>query len=834
MATIMRASAWILLSLTCVALAMGRRVAHSAEPDTSARNWTIYLAQDKHLDYNWCGSTTEVELRMVALTDYYLDLVERTDARWNLDGTIWLEVYRRHRGDEGAQRLLKAIREGRIGYAGNRSVLLWGILSSELAIRACYGAGSIEQAVQQPAKTALIMENPGLSGGAANILAECGFPYLGRGIYDLRAESYNQHRQPYPLFWWLAPGGKRILVRWDLYQNTGSWGGYAEAYQLAALAGEKWDANHVRSCGDRNSPEVFEKRKQFIAATIARYEGYGSSYPISSILLLGTGWDNWTCTPDISEFIRKFNHESDGQVRIVDARYEDFFTAAEQELREKDLKIPTLQGSFGMAWEEWAAHLAGPTRDFREAERLLRLAEARLAIQAASGKPDSDRGREPWMRDSCALLDFAEHDFGGVDWRTAALSADVRAGAATRALSIARTLAPDSQPHARVTLTNARPEKTAFAWRGGRVTFDLASCALTSVTDEHGHELVPQESGLALGEFIHTRYEDAKHAGSVLPKAVPFKVEAHTRHWSCCRGDEGVEIVTEGQRSSFGFRTCWFFHEPEPWIDVTYELEDGWSAAPQSVQFCFPLNVMVPTYRYDTAGAVFKAGATSAGGDDLPGANPSLWAAQTFASAHDPDEHALLLTPDACLVQFGADLIEKPEIAASRIRAAIISMPMMNLTRNDKQFVQGGQRRWQFRYRLVLLGRGPYDPLRCIQEAQRFGTPAFLQVPGTESALPAIRNLDISFEGGPVTAVKLAEDKSRLIVRLWNVLGQSMPGSLKLPEGYGSAEACDALERPRQPLDVRGTRTAFEVPAQGILTVALKRVASLPGRSTEP
>ena len=285
------------------------------------------------------------------------------------------------------------------------------------------------------------MENPGLVGGVASILTECGFHYLGRGIYDLRAESYNKHRQPYPLFWWLAPNGKRILVRWDLYDNTGSWGGYAEAYQLAALAGEKWDALRVRKLGDRNSPEVFEKRKQFVAQTVARYDSYGPHYPISSILLLGTGWDNWTCTSDIHEFIRKFNEASDGRVRVINARYGDFFVAAEQELREKKLKIPTLQGTFGIAWEEWAAHLAGPTRDFREAERLLRLAEAKLAIQAASGKPDAAaekalQGRLP------RLLDFAEHDFGGVDWRTAALSADVRAGAASRRCRLPERWAP--------------------------------------------------------------------------------------------------------------------------------------------------------------------------------------------------------------------------------------------------------------------------------------------------------------------------------------------------------------------------------------------------------
>ena len=44
--------------------------AHAQAPD---REWTIYIAQAKHLDYNWCGTTTEVELRMAALVDFYLE-----------------------------------------------------------------------------------------------------------------------------------------------------------------------------------------------------------------------------------------------------------------------------------------------------------------------------------------------------------------------------------------------------------------------------------------------------------------------------------------------------------------------------------------------------------------------------------------------------------------------------------------------------------------------------------------------------------------------------------------------------------------------------------------
>ncbi len=366
----------------CLALSL---ICHA---DEDARQWTVYIAQDKHLDYGWCGSTTEIELRMAALLDYHLDAAERDEARWNLDGTLWEEMYHRHRGPSGVARLREAIREGRIGYAGNYAVLLWGILDTETAIRACYGAAPIEQATGVPARTALIMENSGLTWGAANILTECGFDFLGRGIYWLRAESYNPKREKIPLFWWKAPNGKQILAHWDLYNDTQSWGGYAEAFRLLQLAGVRPDARRLQEASLCTDPNVFEQRRAYIEATVAHYKAYGDVYPISSILLLGTGHDGWICTSDIGEFIRRYNAQSDGRIRLADARYQDFFEAAEREIHEKNLSVPTLAGSFGICWEEWAAHLAGPTVQFREAQRLLRLAEASHAIETMRGRPD--------------------------------------------------------------------------------------------------------------------------------------------------------------------------------------------------------------------------------------------------------------------------------------------------------------------------------------------------------------------------------------------------------------------------------------------------------------
>jgi hypothetical protein len=791
---------WLAFSVACQAAESGQQ-------------WTVYLAQDKHLDYNWCGSTTEIELRMAALLDYYLDATERNEVCWNLDGTLWDEVYQRHRGEAVSARLHDAIRRGRIGYAGNYAVLLWGILDTETAIRACYGAIPIEKSTGVPARTALIMENPGMTWGIANILTDCGFNFLGRGIYRLRAESYHHRRDPYPMFWWKAPNGKRILVRWDLYQDTKSWGGYAEAYCLAAMAGEKWNAFQLQSFGDRNTEEIFRKRKQFIQQTIERYQAYGENYPISSILLLGTGWDNWTQTEDFSAFVRKFNSESDGTVRIVDGRYEDFFLAAERKIREKSLAIPSLEGSFGICWEEWAAHLAGLTADFREAERLLRLAEASQALETLAGQGDN-KSRTLLRHGFAELLKFAEHDFGGTDRQRAALSAGARASAVTQAMDIGQSLAPKLAARPVPNASDFKPEETTFEWRGGRVVFDPHQCGVVSLTDARGWVWVPSSQSVSSGEFKRTLYRSRAKPGSVIPEPLPSPGELVLRNLVSRRADHGIAIVADFDRWGFRVESKWFFHAENPWIDVTYRLKDGWSDDPQTVEFCFPFAIKNPTYRYDAPGAILIAGPKQTGGDDLPGANPQLFAGVTFAAASGGGRTALLLTTDALLLRFGQN--------ASNIPTKINSMPMMNLTGNDWQFGQGGWNEWTFRYRIVLLNED-FDSVRVVQEAQQFATPPFLQAPGQSPAVSGLEALDIDFSGGPLLAFKVAEDNRRLILRFWNVLNRPIQGSLKQPQGWSQAEICDALERSVKPLDATEGRIRFSAGPLEILTIALAK-----------
>ncbi len=329
-------------------------------------------------------------------------------------------------------------------------------------------------------------------------------------------------------------------------------------------------------------------------------------------------------------------------------------------------------------------------------------------------------------------------------------------------------------------------------------------------------------SALALGQFMHTRYRSRAKSDSVFPSALPSSAPLIVQDLQVRRSTRGVEIKTDFHRGDFKVESRWFFHAARPWIDIAYRLRDGWSDDPQTVQFCFPFALTTPTYRYDAPGAILTAGPQHAGGDDLPGANPELFAGLTFASASGDERSILVLAPDTLLWQFGPEAVRAEGDSTSTPPTLLTSMPMMNLTGNDWQFGQGGWRDWRFRYRVVLAD-GPFDPLRAVQEAQQFATAPFLDVPGQEPAVPGLKAFDIEFSGGPLLAFKVAQDDQRLVLRFWNVSNHTCDGTLRLPAGWTKAEICDALERPKTTLKTTDNQVLFSARPAEILTLALAR-----------
>jgi hypothetical protein len=121
----------------------------------------------------------------------------------------------------------------------------------------------------------------------------------------------------------------------------------------------------------------------------------------------------------------------------------------------------------------------------------------------------------------------------------------------------------------------------------------------------------------------------------------------------------------------------------------------------------------------------------------------------------------------------------------------------------------------------LLTGR--CDLLQIVHEAQWYGVPPYLRLPGEEGVLPGLAALEVAFGGGPVVAFKVADDGKRLILRLWNVLDRPEQGTARLPEGCVRAEQCDALKRRIGDLGVERGRMVCTVSARGIGTVAFCR-----------
>ncbi len=390
----------------------------------------------------------------------------------------------------------------------------------------------------------------------------------------------------------------------------------------------------------------------------------------------------------------------------------------------------------------------------------------------------------------------------------------------TQATDIARSLAPQPPQETTPDAGTFEPEKTTFEWRGGRVIFDPNRCGVTSLIDANGYAWIRNDSILALGQFVHTQYRSRAKRDSVFPAALPSSALLILQDLRTRRSGKGVEIEAEFRHGDFEVESRWLFHAGQPWIDITYRLRDGWSDDPQSVQFYFPFALDAPTYRYDGPGAILTAGSKRTGGDDLPGANPELFAGLTFASASGKERSALVLAPDTLLWQFGSDAIHEEGDRTPAPPTLLASMPMMNLTGNDWQFGQGGYRDWTFRYRVVLADVR-FDAVCAVQEAQQFATAPFLKAPGQEPAVPGLERLDIRFSGGPLLAFKVAQDNQRLVLRFWNVSDHNCDGTLRLPVGWAKAEICDALERPKTTLEATDDHVLFSARPAEIVTLAL-------------
>jgi len=845
---------------------------HTSTVLPAVRPWQIYVAQDKHFDYGWIHPVEKTAERVNILTDYYLRAAEATGLHWNLDISVVVEEYLRARPSQRGRILIEALKSGAFEVGAFWLVPFPGFLNTEELIRSLTYSRWLNEQHGIPVRTAYLQEVPSLPWGLASILAGAGIPYIVKGAYSLR-NPHLRERPPLPLAEWQGPDGSGVFMRWDTYENSDTWGGYAEARML-------WKGTS------------HEEKTEFIEATVSRYASY-ADYPYNAILLAGTGYDEYQQTTAVSEFIQSFNAQGWDYPRLVDATWGQFWEEIEQQTASQAIAAPVLSGDWGTTWEEWPTQLAGQNIVYRQAREIVLAAQA-LSALAYKFDPATHGGRSQALDDAWrGLLQFSDHNIGGI---TPALAEDMRdrkatyaytalregtraleSGVSTLAASVRRmtldervllvanpnswnssnvveVVMPEVGPYEVFDVASGRPLPAQLETRGKWPEHYLSFLAANvpafgyrcfAIRDGSGslqvsdpvaadpvleNEFFRLEVDGATGGlkslFDRTANQELVQAGGAYQLNEYLHLSDGTLHkphlvsLAIQEGAVSTRLIAEITSLRATLRSTYQLYGERGQVDIINELTKTPTAEPQSSWFAFPFAVADHEYVIDTPAAIVRPRPQDDGGDLLPGAGRTGVSAQTFLAVVDADLAVTLASGDAHLFQFGPQVLADPAADSDASSPLVLSWVMHNLTRNDDAVNQGGQAHFTFRYSL----RTHQTPFFDAPESLRFAKQLVQDLPrawvtDTQALLAGDRGQFISVSPDHVvaTGLKVAEDGHGWILRLWECGGAAADVTIDV-EALVATEVwvCDLLERSLQPLAVDAGRVAIPVPAWGL------------------
>lgn len=344
----------------------------------------IYLAPDDHTDYFWTADGETYRLAFLEMLDYYLDLADATEneppayqSRWNCDGSFWLWTYEKNKPAGAFERLIGRIRDGHISAPLNALVVCLGGAPAEAVLRGFFYAGSLERRYGLRFRVGVAMENQTLPYGLGSLWAGSGALYSWKGICGCATRVANPGDREHEIYWLTGPDGSRILMKWNSLVSNQSMGGYAEAYDPAAVV------EYVDGDG-----------------------GFIARYPYRVIGAFGKGWDNLKTLTD--EFVTVARQKTNAERQVLVSNQLDFFRDFEAAY---GAQLPAAACSFGNEWDLYCASLAEVSARVKRAVERLRAAEA-LATLVSLRRPAFMGGRTAardaaWM----ALGLYWEHNW---------------------------------------------------------------------------------------------------------------------------------------------------------------------------------------------------------------------------------------------------------------------------------------------------------------------------------------------------------------------------------------------------------------------------------------
>jgi len=772
----------------------------------------IYIANDDHTDYVWSGTESQYRTAFLSMLDYYMNQIESTagntsdhQARYNLDGSLWLWEYERNKTPSQYQRAIGHLRSGKLSMPLNPAVLCFGAAPAEAVLRGMYYAGRVERRENLRFPLVVAMENQTLPGGIASLWAGAGAQYSWRGVCGCASRTTWGNR-PREIYHFNGPDGTGVCMKWNTMRNGNqSIGGYAEARDPAAAV------------------TYLDSNSQFLA-----------SWPWNVSAAFGYGWDDLQTTT--GSFVSTAQSMSNANRRVIVSNEVDFF---QDFLANYGSQIPTFTGAFGNEWDLYCASMGEVTADFRRHIEKLRTAEAMasaaslfdpsfmtsrtaardLAFMAAglyyehdwtADGPVPRATRAQFQRDQLAnLKNFVNplladattaigariaqpggterhFVFNPLSWPRdeaadlpSTLAAplhvvDVVTGAdvpsqvvgsgATRRVRILASAVPavgyrvyEVRSGAGQTFTAAATVNGATADNGVYAVTLGASGAITSVLDrkDANRELVESGGSLnALGSGAGSVVAEDVGPVSVTLRVVAGGSPAHETRVTLYRGLDRVDV--EGT--------------------VTANFSSN-------VAYDYRFNLAGATLRHEEVGMIAKVARAAQGGDYADQNTRTDWLSfGHFADFSSAGRGVTLSNWDSPFFQAGNSTVTTLDGATPRLRACV-GMQVDGATYGIAS--QGGDSR--FTNRFALRTHGAYDPAAAMRFSLEHQNPLVAaRVTGTSaSPLPAAtwQLLDLPSNDVLLWALKPAEEGigQGLIARVWNVAEGSRSFTLGLP-----------------------------------------------------
>ncbi|SOD59171.1 Glycosyl hydrolases family 38 N-terminal domain-containing protein [Streptomyces zhaozhouensis] len=327
-----------------------------------ARKWTLHLIPHVHLDIGF----TDYQGKVIELHNRNLDRALDAGARdpefaYSVDGAMVVAEYLASRDARRAERVLTALREGRMAVNAFHSLFLSGLASLEESYRAATVAARLRAEHGVPVRHANLTDVPSYSAALPGVLAELGLDGF-VGIMN-HARGGNADSDLLHLdspFLWEGVDGTRVLTH------------YADSYsQLRFMAAD---------------PQTLDGGAQAFDRYVARYER--ADYLPSDLALVGTHADNEDLADGDHGFVARWNAVHDWP-RLVISTLPDYLDA----VRPLADRLPVHRGDGGSYWEDGAGTAAALTAEHRLTQSLLPAAEALTALLARGGAGLSPRTR---------------------------------------------------------------------------------------------------------------------------------------------------------------------------------------------------------------------------------------------------------------------------------------------------------------------------------------------------------------------------------------------------------------------------------------------------------